>query len=60
MDFAEAVAFDRDLSRLALYTNEAMIEHLSLYEHLGFSEVGRRTEDGVRRIYMERILPDFE
>jgi len=57
MSFAEFVATDCGLDRLALYTNEAMTENLSLYEHLGFHEVGRRTEDGFRRIYMEKILP---
>jgi hypothetical protein len=34
-----------------------MVENLSIYEHLGFSEVARRTEDGYRRIYMEKVLP---
>ncbi len=56
MDFAEVVATDRGLNRLALYTNEAMTENLSLYEHFGFSVVDRRTEDGYRRVYMEKIL----
>jgi GNAT superfamily N-acetyltransferase len=57
MEFAEAEATARGLNRLALYTNEVMIENLSIYEHLGFSEVARRTEDGYRRIYMEKVLP---
>jgi GNAT superfamily N-acetyltransferase len=56
MEFPEAEASIRGLSRLALYTNEVMIESLSLYEHLGFAEVARRTEDGYRRIYMEKNL----
>jgi ribosomal protein S18 acetylase RimI-like enzyme len=56
MDFSEAVAAQRGLSRLVLYTNEVMTENLSMYEHLGFSEMGRRTEDGRRRVYMEKIL----
>jgi ribosomal protein S18 acetylase RimI-like enzyme len=57
MDFSERVAAARGLSRLVLYTNEVMTENLSLYMHLGFSELGRRTEDGRRRVYMEKILP---
>ena len=56
MDFAVEVATDRGLNRLALYTNEAMRENLTIYEHLGFSEVSRRIEDGYRRVYMEKIL----
>jgi GNAT superfamily N-acetyltransferase len=57
MEFAEAEATARGLNRLALYTNEVMMENLSIYEHLGFSEVARRTEDGYRRIYLEKVLP---
>jgi len=59
MDFAEVVATDRGLDRLALFTNEAMTENFTLYKHLGFFEVARRTEDGYRRIYMEKILLGF-
>ncbi len=54
MEFAEIEAAARGLTRLVLYTNEVMTENPSLYEHLGFSEVDRRTEDGYRRIYMEK------
>ena len=56
MDFAEIEAAARGINRLALYTNEAMTETLSIYEHLGFSEVARRREDGYRRIYLEKNL----
>jgi DNA-binding transcriptional MerR regulator len=31
-----------------------MFETLSRYEHLGVLEVDRRTEDGRRRIFMEK------
>ena len=56
MEFAESQASARGHSRLALYTNEVMFENLSLYEHLGFVEFDRRTEDGHRRIFMEKSL----
>ena len=56
LEFAEAEAADRGIHRVALYTNEAMTENVSLYEHLGFTEVERRTEDGYRRIYMEKTF----
>jgi GNAT superfamily N-acetyltransferase len=54
MEFAELEATARGRNRLALYTNEAMTENVGLYEHLGYAEVARRTEDGYRRIYMAK------
>ncbi len=56
MEFAEGQATAREVRRLTLYTNEAMPENVSIYRHLGFSEFERRTEDGYKRIYMEKIL----
>jgi ribosomal protein S18 acetylase RimI-like enzyme len=56
MEFAEGQAMAREVRRLTLNTNEAMPENVSIYRHLGFSEVDRRTEDGYRRIYMEKTL----
>lgn len=56
MDFAESEARARGLARLVLYTSEAMTENVSIYTHLGFVEIGRRTEDGFHRIYMEKVL----
>jgi ribosomal protein S18 acetylase RimI-like enzyme len=56
MEFAEGQAMAREVRRLTLYTNEAMPENVSIYRHLGFSEVDRRTEDGYWRIYMEKTL----
>lgn len=41
---------------MRLYTNEAMIENLALYAHLGFAETRRLVEDGYRRVYMEKHL----
>ncbi len=34
-----------------------MTESQAIYAHLGYREVERRTEDGYRRIYMEKVLP---
>lgn len=56
MDFAELRAARLKLTRLALYTNEVMTENHSIYSHLGYREIGRRNEDGYRRIYMQKIL----
>jgi ribosomal protein S18 acetylase RimI-like enzyme len=56
MEFAEQQARQRGLDRLDLYTNEVMTENQAIYARLGYRETARRTEDGYRRIYMEKIL----
>jgi GNAT superfamily N-acetyltransferase len=56
MEFAEQEAARRSLSRMALVTHEAMTENQAIYARLGYVEVERRTEDGYRRIYMEKAL----
>jgi ribosomal protein S18 acetylase RimI-like enzyme len=56
MDFAEDEARRRGLGRLRLYTNEVMTENLAIYEHLGYHEVDRRSQDGYRRVFMEKLL----
>ena len=58
MEFAEQQAQSRGLSRLTLYTNEIMTENLAIYSRLGYSETARRTEDGYRRVYLEKRLSD--
>ena len=57
MEFAEQQAMARGLRRLSLYTNEIMVENLGIYARLGYRETGRRTEDGYRRVFMEKLLP---
>ena len=44
------------LTRISLYTNEVMTENHAIYTHVGYREVGRHTEDGYRRVYMEKLL----
>jgi ribosomal protein S18 acetylase RimI-like enzyme len=58
MSFAEQEAARHGLHKLALFTNEAMTENLRMYARFGFHEVDRRTEDGYRRVFMEKDLPD--
>jgi ribosomal protein S18 acetylase RimI-like enzyme len=58
MEFAERHARARGLRRLALYTNEVMVENLAFYAKLGCRETARRTDDGYRRVFMEKLLPD--
>ncbi len=56
MAFVERSAHKRGLDTVHLYTNEAMAENLAFYAHLGFREVGRRTQDGYRRVYFRKAL----
>ena len=56
MNFAEQQARRLGIVRLQLYTNEIMTENLSIYDHLGYREIDRRSEDGYRRVFMEKIL----
>src|SRR5215469_10509145 len=56
MEFAEREAARRRLSRMALVTHEAMTENQAIYARLGYVEIERRSEDGYRRIYMEKPL----
>lgn len=60
MEFAEDHARKRQVRRLALYTNEVMTENQEIYAHLGYQVSSRRTENGYRRIYMEKTLPASE
>lgn len=54
--YAEEHAAALGLSELRLYTNEAMTENLSFYPRLGYTETGRRIEDGFRRVYYSKKL----
>jgi ribosomal protein S18 acetylase RimI-like enzyme len=44
------------LDKLRLYTHAKMTKNLALYRRRGWIEVGRRTEHGFDRVYMERAL----
>jgi ribosomal protein S18 acetylase RimI-like enzyme len=56
MEFAEQEAARRGFNRMALVTHEVMTENQAIYARLGYVEIERRTEDGYRRIYMEKLL----
>jgi GNAT superfamily N-acetyltransferase len=56
MEFAEQEAARRGLGRMALVTHETMTENQAIYARLGYAETGRRSEDGYRRVYMEKPL----
>jgi ribosomal protein S18 acetylase RimI-like enzyme len=54
--FAERVAIASGYRSIRLYTNEAMIENISLYSRIGYVETHRAEEKGPRRVYMSKPL----
>ncbi|HEX8102317.1 MAG TPA: GNAT family N-acetyltransferase [Solirubrobacteraceae bacterium] len=54
MAHAEAVARERGLPEVRVYTNAAMTESLAFYPRLGYREVDRRVEDGYSRVYFKK------
>ena len=53
--YAEAYAAERHIPELRLYTNAAMTENLTLYRNLGYREDDRRTENGLKRVFMSKL-----
>ncbi len=53
---AEAEARRRGFQAICLYTNEKMTENQAWYAKLGYVEFDRRTEKGLRRVYMRKRL----
>lgn len=53
---AEAVGRARGHARVTLYTNAAMAPALALYPRLGYTEVARRTEQGLHRVFFAKEL----
>jgi GNAT superfamily N-acetyltransferase len=56
IEHAEREARRRGLGVVALYTNVVMRDSLAVYEYLGFDEIERRTDDGYRRVFLEKRL----
>jgi GNAT superfamily N-acetyltransferase len=56
MEFAEEEARRLNVRRIWLYTHEVMRENIAIYTHLGYREFDRRTENGYRRVFMEKVL----
>ncbi|MDH1262082.1 GNAT family N-acetyltransferase [Pseudomonas sp. GD03944] len=52
----EDAARRQGLCAVRLYTNEKMTDNLAIYPRLGYREVGRREEDGFRRVFFEKSL----
>jgi ribosomal protein S18 acetylase RimI-like enzyme len=56
MAFADEQARAQGLREVVLYTNERMTENLRFYPALGFTETGRRIEDGFARVFYRKAL----
>ena len=57
MDHAEDMARAQGLAAVTLFTNEKMYENIALYRNIGFTETGRKTEDGFARVFFRKKLP---
>ena len=55
--FAEEEARRRGYAELGLYANALMVEHVTLYRHLGFREIGRVHGEGADRVYVAMAKP---
>lgn len=56
INFALNFAKRAGLQEVNLYTNKLMTENIGYYLGLGFVEVGRRMEDGYKRVYFAKHL----
>lgn len=54
MDYAEDMARAQGLAAVTLFTNEKMHENIALYMKIGFTETGRRTENGFNRVFFRK------
>jgi hypothetical protein len=44
------------LKAVELYTNEAMVENLAMYEKIGYKEIQRRRDAGFKRVFFRKSL----
>lgn len=58
--FAEQIARERGTPELRLCTNVLMSENVALYQHLGFTEVGRINGTGYERICLGKDVHNAE
>jgi GNAT superfamily N-acetyltransferase len=56
MKFASDEGRKRGCKAVELYTHEKMVENVTLYEKMGFEEIGRRTEDGFDRVFFRKAI----
>lgn len=56
LELAEARAADRGCARIRLFTHVTMVENQALYERIGYARTHRATDDGVTRVFYEKVL----
>lgn len=57
LQYAESEARRLGCRNLYLYTNELMRENIALYARYGYQEYERREEQGFRRVFMRKAVP---
>jgi ribosomal protein S18 acetylase RimI-like enzyme len=56
MAYAEEQAHAANATEMRLYANELMVENISLYGRLGYTETERRPHRGFHRVFMRKPL----
>jgi ribosomal protein S18 acetylase RimI-like enzyme len=56
IEMAETEARREGFESIYLYTHETMTENQALYAKIGYVEFDRRTEKGLARVYMKKLL----
>lgn len=56
MQWAETVARQAGYRRIRLYTQEAMVENIAIYQRYGYVETHRAEEIGLKRVFMTKRL----
>lgn len=56
IEYVEQAARKEGCAAVELYTNEAMIENLSMYAHLGYVETSRKRQAGFSRVFFRKSL----
>ena len=56
LELAEARATARGCTRIRLFTHVTMVENQALYERIGYVRTHDATDDGVTRVFYEKVL----
>jgi ribosomal protein S18 acetylase RimI-like enzyme len=56
LELAEARATARGCTRIRLFTHVTMVENHALYERIGYVRTHDATDDGVTRVFYEKVL----
>jgi ribosomal protein S18 acetylase RimI-like enzyme len=56
LELAESRAAARGCTRIRLFTHVTMVENQALYERIGYTETHRGGEDGLVRVFFEKVV----